>query len=634
MDRAFTGRDLEQSDPKSNEDFRTLTIRAAMERAIDAQTHADKLGCHGKSKRKKTVYRDCSNLIDNTILQLNTTLQSIQTNESFTDFDAQTWLSTALTNIEICRSGSYDLNVTKFSPPILSGNVSEMISNSLATNGALMGNSSETTSYGEDYQSNKHGFPGWVTRGERKLLQDLELATKANVVVSKTGKGNFRSVQAAINYAVSRRVGKGRVVVYVKRGVYTENVVINRTMDKVMLVGDGVRYTVITGSRSVSGGFTTYSSATVGVDGAGFIARGITFRNTAGPEKGQAVALRSASDLSVFYACSFEGYQDTLFAHAQRQFYKSCYIYGTVDIIFGNAAVVFQNCVIYVRKPLPGQANMITAQGRGDPFQNTGISIHSCRVMAAPEFKPFVGSFKTYLGRPWQEYSRTVVMKSYLDDLVAPEGWSTWGDSDFALGTLYYGEYQDFGPAASTGNRVNWTGYHVNLSPNEAARFSVANLIAGREWLPATEKICILCNRIHYTLIGESWPNCYNIPKHKSDFRKMAVQLALERAITADRNTKALGHKCRNEREKAAWADCVKLYEDTIEQLNRTIDPNTKCTDFDAQTWLSTALTNLETCRTGFAELGVADFVLPLMSNNNVSKLICNTLAPVITDDS
>ncbi|KAK6132163.1 hypothetical protein DH2020_034088 [Rehmannia glutinosa] len=454
MGRAFTGRDLEQSDPKSNEDFRTLTIRAAMERAIDAQTHADKLGCHGKSKRKKTVYRDCSNLIDNTILQLNTTLHSIQTNESFTDFDAQTWLSTALTNIEICRSGSYDLNVTRFSSPILSGNVSEMISNSLATNGALMGNSSETTSYGEDCQSNKHGFPGWVTRGERKLLQDLELATKANVVVSKTGKGNFRSVQAAINYAVSRRVGKGRVVVYVKRGVYTENVVINRTMDKVMLVGEGVRYTVITGSRSVSGGFTTYSSATVGVDGAGFIARGITFRNTAGPEKGQAVALRSASDLSVFYACSFEGYQDTLFAHAQRQFYKSCYIYGTVDIIFGNAAVVFQNCVIYVRKPLPGQANMITPRA-GDPFRT-------------------------------REYSRTVVMKSYLDDLVAPEGWSTWGDSDFALSSLYYGEYQNFGPAASTGNRVNWTGYHVNLSPNEAARFSVANLIAGRAWLPAT----------------------------------------------------------------------------------------------------------------------------------------------------
>ncbi|KAI3458279.1 hypothetical protein Pfo_014942 [Paulownia fortunei] len=223
-----------------------------------------------------------------------------------------------------------------------------------------------------------------------------------------------------------------------------------------------------------------------GVDGTGFIARGITFRNTAGPESGQAVALRSASDLSVFYACSFEGYQDTIFVHAQRQFFKSCYIYGTVDIIFGNAAVVFQNCIIYVRKPLVGQANMITAQGRGDPFQNTGISIHNCRVMAAPDLKPVVGSFKTYLGRPWQQYSRTVVIKTYLDDLVAPEGWSTWDNTDFALSTLYYGEYQNFGPAASTENRVKWPGYHVITSPNEASRFTVASLIAGRAWLPAT----------------------------------------------------------------------------------------------------------------------------------------------------
>ncbi|KAL0382293.1 UNVERIFIED_CONTAM: putative pectinesterase/pectinesterase inhibitor 59 [Sesamum calycinum] len=257
-------------------------------------------------------------------------------------------------------------------------------------------------------------------------------------------------------------------------------------MNKVMLVGDGLRFTVITGSRSVSSGFTTYSSATVGIDGIGFIARGITFRNTAGPQNGQAVALRSASDLSVFYACGFEGYQDTLFVHAQRQFYKACYIYGTIDFIFGNAAVVFQNCIIYVRRPLVGQANVITAQGRGDPFQNTGISIHNSRIMPARDLKPVVRSFKTYLGRPWQQYSRTVIMKSYLDSLVSPEGWSRWEDSDFALSTLYYGEYQNFGPGGSTRNRVKWPGYHVISSPNVANRFTVANLIAGRAWLPST----------------------------------------------------------------------------------------------------------------------------------------------------
>ena len=223
-----------------------------------------------------------------------------------------------------------------------------------------------------------------------------------------------------------------------------------------------------------------------GIDGLHFIARDITFQNTAGPHKGQAVALRSASDLSVFYRCAISGYQDTLMAHAQRQFYRQCFIYGTVDFIFGNAAVVFQNCNIFARKPLDGQANMITAQGRGDPFQNTGISFHNCQIRAASDLKPVVDKYKTFLGRPWQQYSRVMVMKTFMDTLVSPLGWNPWGDTDFAQDTLYYGEYENYGPGSSTTNRVKWPGYHVITNPNEASKFTVAGLLAGPTWLATT----------------------------------------------------------------------------------------------------------------------------------------------------
>ena len=108
------------------------------------------------------------------------------------------------------------------------------------------------------------------------------------------------------------------------------------------------------------------------VSGKGFLARDITFQNTAGPEKHQAVALRSDSDLSVFYRCAMRGFQDTLYTHTMRQFYRECTITGTVDFIFGDGTVVFQNCQILVKKGLPDQKNTITAQGRKEADQPSG----------------------------------------------------------------------------------------------------------------------------------------------------------------------------------------------------------------------------------------------------------------------
>lgn len=217
----------------------------------------------------------------------------------------------------------------------------------------------------------------------------------------------------------------------------------------------------------------------------GFVGVNITFRNTAGPSKHQAVAVRNGADLSTFYSCSFEGYQDTLYVHSMRQMYRECDIYGTVDFIFGNAAVVFQNCNIYVRLPMAFQFNAITAQGRTDPNQNTGISIQNATIMAASDLAPVVGAFKTYLGRPWKQYSRTVYLQCFVDGLIEGSGWQVW-NGNFALDTLYYAEYQNRGPGSATGNRVTWPGYHVINNATDAANFTVSNFLLGDFWLPRT----------------------------------------------------------------------------------------------------------------------------------------------------
>lgn len=110
---------------------------------------------------------------------------------------------------------------------------------------------------------------------------------------------------------------------------------------------------------------------------------------------------------------------------------------------------------------------------------------------------------------------------------------------------------------------------------------------------------------------------------NKSHFFEILVQTALERAVSAHKNALSLGPKCRNAKEKTAWTDCVDLYDQIITRLNRTAD---RCSPVDAQTWLSAALTALETCRTGFEELGVSAFGYSLTANN-VSKLISDGLS-------
>ncbi|XP_071724924.1 pectinesterase-like [Rutidosis leptorrhynchoides] len=460
---------------KSKSAFRKEAIQVALETTLSAQTRNKRHRNKFRSGTEKSAWLDCVNLYDDTIIQLNKTVDS---NTKLTSFDSQTWLSAALTNLETCRTGISEVGVSNnMKSLILSNynNVSKLISNTLA----LHDNDSVVA---ETYYDPDKGFPSWVNGRDRKLLQSTSI--KVNVVVAKDGSGNYKTIKAALD-AAAKRSGTGRFVIRIKAGVYNENLDIDKKIKNIMLLGDGLRYTIITGSKSVGGGSTTFNSATVAVTSEGFIARGITFRNTAGPQNHQAVALRSGADLSVFYRCGFEGYQDTLYVHSQRQFYKECYVYGTVDFIFGNAAVVLQNCMIYARRPMSKQKNTVTAQGRTDPNQNTGISIHSSRVMASSDLKPVLGQFKTFLGRPWKAYSRTVFMTTYLDTLVDPAGWLEW-DGNFALRTLYYGEYKNLGPASSTSKRVKWGGYKVITSASEASKFTVENFIAGKSWLPAT----------------------------------------------------------------------------------------------------------------------------------------------------
>ncbi|KAK1549719.1 hypothetical protein Q3G72_006714 [Acer saccharum] len=440
-------------------------------------------------KLEKMALNDCLELFNDSIAELKSALSDLSPKKSPARHyhDLQTLFSAAMTNQYTCLDGfAYSKGNVRESIENSMFNISKHVSNSLVMLKKIPGvvNKSSKSEVFPGYGPVERGFPSWLTSKSRKLLQTLVNETKFDLIVAKDGTGNFTTITEAVEAAPNSSTT--RIVIYIKAGAYFENVEVVRKKTMLTFIGDGIGKTIVKASRNVVDGWTTFRSATVAVVGNEFIAKGITFENSAGPSKHQAVALRSGSDFSAFYQCSFVGYQDTLYVHSLRQFYRECDIYGTVDFIFGNAAVVFQNCNLYARKPAENQKNMFTAQGREDPNQNTGISILNCKIAAAADLIPNQTNFKTYLGRPWKEYSRTVIMRSNIGDLVDPAGWLEWNGT-FALSTLYYGEYMNRGPGSNTSGRVTWPGYRVINSSTEANQFTVEGFLQGSEWLNATD---------------------------------------------------------------------------------------------------------------------------------------------------
>ncbi|XP_028796245.1 pectinesterase [Neltuma alba] len=440
----------------------------------------------GLSKRQKVALRDCLETIQDTLFELGRVIADLKNSANRAD-DIKTFLSTAITNQETCLDGfSFNNADRRVRKGLSSGqvHVERLCSNALAMFKNMTGHEMPSRSNRklmELEEVDGGTWPAWMTAEDRRLLQSG--TETANVVVAADGSGNYRTVSEAVAAAPAR--SSTRYVIRIKAGVYRENVEVPSSKTNIMFVGDSRTNTIITGSRNVVDGSTTFNSATVAAVGDGFMAREITFQNSAGPSKGQAVALRAGADLSAFYRCAFLAYQDTLYVHSNRQFFTDCLVVGTVDFIFGNSAAVLQNCDIRPRLPLRGQSNMVTAQGRSDPNQNTGIVIQNSKITANSDLEAQKGSVRSYLGRPWREYSRTVIMKTYIDDVIDPEGWHRW-DGDFALDTLFYGEYQNTGSGADTSRRVNWKGFNVITSASEAQTFTAQNFIEGSGWLSST----------------------------------------------------------------------------------------------------------------------------------------------------
>ena len=144
-----------------------------------------------------------------------------------------------------------------------------------------------------------------------------------------------------------------------------------------------------------------------------------------------------------------------------NQYFENCTIEGTTDFIFGSATVVFDGCEIISRAD-----SYITAASttKGKDF---GFVFIDCELTSTNNVK------EVYLGRPWRNHAKTVILNSYLGEHIRPEGWHNWNKTE-AESTVFYAEFGNHGPGSDLRNRVEWSNI---LSETEAEKYTVENIL-------------------------------------------------------------------------------------------------------------------------------------------------------------
>lgn len=326
----------------------------------------------------------------------------------------------------------------------------------------------------------------------------------ASIVVAADGSGDYTSIQAAVDAVPA--TNEERVIIFIRNGFYYEKLHIEKPM--ISLIGESANETIISFDDHATKAFPdgelyhTFYSYTVFVGADDFIGENMTFINTAGPgEKvGQALALYADGDRACFRNCRLIGNQDTLFTgplpdvpidrsffggpregaprRHSRQYYENCYIEGDVDFIFGSATVLFNRCDIFAKNRGAAEPDAIngwiTAASTPEHAPH-GYVFNECRLLGdAP-----AGS--VYLGRPWRNYAKTIFIRCWMGEHIAPAGWDDWNKLE-AQPTVYYAEYASTGPGGSRDKRISWS---QQLTADQAADYSLAQILAGADgWSP------------------------------------------------------------------------------------------------------------------------------------------------------
>jgi len=305
---------------------------------------------------------------------------------------------------------------------------------------------------------------------------DCNSVTGQPVVTVGASGANFTTVQAALNSLSKTNTTPTQI--RIAPGTYKEKLTI--AVPKITLCGQAGKAssTILTysdnantpngngGTLGTTGGTSTNLTANdVSVEN-------ITFANSTPLGGSQAVALLVSGNQVQFRSCRFISFQDTLYVRKAKQYFRDCYVEGTVDFIFGDGTTVFDNCTV---KNVGG--------GTAATAPNTDQAVPYGLVFLGGELTADAGvkAGSVALSRNWGAYGAAAFLNTKLGAHISAVGWSPMGTN--TLDTARFSEYKSTGAGANPGARAP---QGKQLTEQQAANYTLSAIFGA--WVPSYSK--------------------------------------------------------------------------------------------------------------------------------------------------
>ena len=306
-------------------------------------------------------------------------------------------------------------------------------------------------------------------------------AGSSQLTVAADGSGDFATVQGAVDFVPASNTK--RVVIYVRKGTYTEIVYVNSNKPFVTVRGEDRNLSVIQYANNNNFNPTsTTHRAMFGVDAADFTLENITLRNTTPQGGSQAEAFRGNNNRIVLNRVNLYSFQDTLLLQGQSNqggFVTDSYIEGDVDFMWGSGAVFFQNTEMKMLR-----TDAFYDQARNGSGRNGYVYVN-CKFTRAAGIN---GSYLNRIDPDDFPFSQVVLINSQLDGVRA-DPWQ-FNNPSLAVNATNYPNIRmwEYKSRDLSGNLVDVSqraAISRQLTDAEAAQWSDPAFVLGG-WVPQT----------------------------------------------------------------------------------------------------------------------------------------------------